>query len=115
MKLVALILAGSLAGCAPAVLLAGGVAVTGGAIAFGVHEQHAVVAASGGASSGPENVSAFSTPTSTPLPTTTPPTDMSPKVVIPATGGPPVVGIPVGGNIYVPASGGPPITGIPTH
>jgi len=36
-----------------------------------------------------------------------------PRLVIPATGGPPVIGIPVGGDLYVPVTGGPPIPGMP--
>jgi hypothetical protein len=37
-------------------------------------------------------------------------------LVLPATGGPPVVGIPVGGNLYLPTTGGPPIMATPlTH
>jgi hypothetical protein len=39
---------------------------------------------------------------------------MGPRIVLPATGGPPVVGIPLGGNIYMPVTGGDPIIGIPT-
>jgi hypothetical protein len=35
--------------------------------------------------------------------------------VIPATGGAPLLGIPLGGNLYLPATGGPPIVGIPTN
>ena len=38
----------------------------------------------------------------------------SPRLVIPADGGAPVMAIPVGGNQYIPVTGGPPITGIPT-
>ena len=38
----------------------------------------------------------------------------SPGLVIPATGGAPLLAIPVGGNQYLPVTGGPPITGIPT-
>jgi hypothetical protein len=35
------------------------------------------------------------------------------QLVLPAFGGPPVLGIPVGGAVYLPVSGGRPITGIP--
>ena len=44
-----------------------------------------------------------------------PPQDSNsmPRLIIPATGGPPVMGIPVGGNIFVPVTGGPPVPGIP--
>jgi|GEM_PF-6868765 hypothetical protein len=38
--------------------------------------------------------------------------DMSPRLVIPATGGPPVVAIPLGGNLYLPVTGGAPTPGI---
>lgn len=41
------------------------------------------------------------------------PVDTGPHLVVPATGGPPVVGIPVGGGLYVPATGGPPVPGTP--
>lgn len=40
--------------------------------------------------------------------------DNMPKVIIPVTGGPPVIGIPVGGGLFVPVTGGPPVMGIPT-
>ncbi|GEM_PF-5576845 len=40
--------------------------------------------------------------------------NMMPRVVIPVTGGAPVVGIPVGGGLYVPVTGGAPIPGILT-
>jgi hypothetical protein len=30
------------------------------------------------------------------------------------TGGPPVIGIPVGGGLFVPVTGGAPVMGIPT-
>lgn len=39
--------------------------------------------------------------------------NMGPREVIPATGGIPVLGIPVGGGLYVPVTGGQPIVGIP--
>ena len=39
--------------------------------------------------------------------------NMMPRLVIPVTGGPPVIGIPVGGDLYVPVTGGPPIPGMP--
>jgi hypothetical protein len=38
----------------------------------------------------------------------------SPRLIIPATGGPPVIGIPVGGGLFVPVTGGPPVIGIST-
>lgn len=40
--------------------------------------------------------------------------DFTPRLIIPATGGPPVIGIPVGGNLFQPVTGGPPVPGIPT-
>jgi hypothetical protein len=40
--------------------------------------------------------------------------DMSPRFIIPATGGAPVIGIPLGGNIFLPVTGGAPVIGIPT-
>jgi hypothetical protein len=40
--------------------------------------------------------------------------NLGPRLVIPATGGPPVIGIPVGGGLFLPVTGGPPIVGIPT-
>jgi hypothetical protein len=39
--------------------------------------------------------------------------DMSPRLVIPVTGGAPVLAIPLGGNLYVPVTGGAPTPGIP--
>ncbi len=38
----------------------------------------------------------------------------SPRLIIPVTGGPPVSGIPVGGDLFGPVTGGPPVLGIPT-
>lgn len=38
----------------------------------------------------------------------------SPRLIIPVTGGPPVIGIPVGGSLFVPVTGGPPVMGIST-
>jgi hypothetical protein len=40
--------------------------------------------------------------------------DMGPRIIIPTTGGAPVIGIPLGGNIYLPVTGGEPVVGIPT-
>jgi hypothetical protein len=40
--------------------------------------------------------------------------DNSPRLIIPLTGGPPVIGIPVGGNLFLPVTGGAPVPGIPT-
>ena len=39
--------------------------------------------------------------------------NMMPRLVIPATGGPPVIGIPVGGDLYIPVTGGAPIPEMP--
>jgi hypothetical protein len=36
-----------------------------------------------------------------------------PRLIIPATGGPPVIGIPVGGGLFLPVTGGTPVIGIP--
>ncbi len=52
-----------------------------------------------------------------PLPTPSaaqPADDMSPRLIIPVTGGPPVIGIPPGGGLFVPVTGGPAVMGIPT-
>jgi hypothetical protein len=57
---------------------------------------------------------AFEETASNPFPLTSPQIpNMMPRLVIPATGGPPVTGIPVGGNLYIPVTGGAPIVGIP--
>jgi hypothetical protein len=40
--------------------------------------------------------------------------NMGPQIVLPVTGGAPVIGIPLGGNIFQPVTGGPPVIGIPT-
>lgn len=37
-----------------------------------------------------------------------------PRIVNPGTGGPPIIGIPLGGGLFLPVSGGPPVFGIPT-
>jgi hypothetical protein len=44
---------------------------------------------------------------------TAPAADMAPRMVIPATGGAPILGIPVGGGLYIPVTGGAPIPGTP--
>ena len=46
-------------------------------------------------------------------PSPSPGNDMMPRMIIPATGGPPVLGIPLGGSIFQPATGGLPVFGIP--
>jgi hypothetical protein len=38
----------------------------------------------------------------------------SPQLIIPATGGPPVIGIPLGGDLFLPVTGGAPVPGIST-
>ena len=40
--------------------------------------------------------------------------DGVPRIVLPATGGLPVIGIPLGGNLFLPVTGGAPVIGIPT-
>jgi hypothetical protein len=40
--------------------------------------------------------------------------DTSPRFILPATGGAPVIGIPLGGDFYLPVTGGVPVIGIPT-
>ena len=36
-----------------------------------------------------------------------------PALVLPASGGAPLMAIPLGANVYLPVTGGPPVTGIP--
>lgn len=38
-----------------------------------------------------------------------------PQIILPATGGVPVIGIPLGGDIFLPVTGGPPVIGISTN
>ena len=54
--------------------------------------------------------------TSAAVTTLSPPQDENtgPRLIVPATGGAPVIGIPVGGNLFLPVTGGPPVVGIPT-
>ena len=40
--------------------------------------------------------------------------NMAPRIVIPVTGGIPVIGIPLGGDLFLPVTGGAPVIGIPT-
>jgi hypothetical protein len=40
--------------------------------------------------------------------------NIGPRIVIPATGGAPVIGIPLGGDMFLPVTGGAPVIGIPT-
>jgi hypothetical protein len=39
--------------------------------------------------------------------------NLGPRIIIPTTGGAPILGIPLGGNIYLPLTGGAPVIGIP--
>jgi hypothetical protein len=51
------------------------------------------------------------------VPDVFPPTQqqsMLPSIVLPVTGGAPVIGIPLGGDMFLPVTGGDPIIGIPT-
>src|SRR5580698_3362061 len=58
---------------------------------------------------------ATTTPTMLPPALSSPPIPSSaPQLVLPALGGLPVLGIPVGGNLYIPVTGGLPVIGIPT-
>src|SRR5260221_14251930 len=41
------------------------------------------------------------------------PTNGGPQPVLPVTGGPPVIGIPIGVNLYLPLTGVPPVVAIP--
>lgn len=38
----------------------------------------------------------------------------APQIIIPATGGAPEIGIPLGGDLYLPVTGGPPVIGLST-
>jgi len=38
----------------------------------------------------------------------------SPRLIIPADGSAPVIGIPIGGDLYLPVTGGPPVTAVGT-
>ena len=40
--------------------------------------------------------------------------NMQPQIIIPVTDGVPVIGIPLGGDIFLPVTGGAPVVGIPT-
>jgi hypothetical protein len=39
--------------------------------------------------------------------------NIGPRIIMPVTGGAPVIGIPLGGNIFLPVTGGAPVIGIP--
>jgi len=40
--------------------------------------------------------------------------DIGPQIILPATGGAPIIGVSLGGNIYLPVTGGAPVIGIAT-
>jgi hypothetical protein len=65
-------------------------------------------------SAGPDHDTPARAAPATPDPFQSQAPDTMPRLIIPATGGPPVIGIPVGGGLYVPTTGGPPVIGIPT-
>ena len=66
----------------------------------------------------PSAATALNTGTSAPSPPTFPASSIDenkmPRIILPATGGAPIIGIPIGGNIFLPSTGGPPVIGIPT-
>ena len=84
-----------------------------------------VLTLAGCASLGPMQAGDISTPVvPTISPPPTPPSpwpfpshsdNMLPRMIIPATGGPPVLGIPLGpgSTVFLPATGGPPVVGMP--
>jgi hypothetical protein len=39
--------------------------------------------------------------------------NIGPRIIMPVTGGAPVIGIPLGGNIFLPVTGGAPVIGMP--
>jgi hypothetical protein len=41
------------------------------------------------------------------------PANFGPQLIIPVTGGPPVMALPLGGTLYQPLTGDPPVTGMP--
>lgn len=45
--------------------------------------------------------------------TSAPSVHTEPRLVIPVTGGPPVLAIPLGGDSYLPVAGGPPVLAMP--
>jgi hypothetical protein len=63
-------------------------------------------------SSAPQPVTPFSARRSV-TPSAFQPPNSGPQLIMPATGGAPIVGMPVGGNVYMPATGGPPVMGMP--
>ena len=51
---------------------------------------------------------------SAPIDSSFPAQNIGPRLIIPVTGGAPVMGIPLGGNMFLPVTGGAPVTGIDT-
>jgi hypothetical protein len=47
-----------------------------------------------------------------PAPSPPQPEHFGPRLIVPVSGGPPVLGMPVGGNLYIPVTGGPPVPGM---
>ena len=39
--------------------------------------------------------------------------NIGPRIIMPVTGGAPVIGIPLGGDMYLPVTGGAPVIGMP--
>ena len=39
--------------------------------------------------------------------------NIGPRIIMPVTGGAPVIGIPLGGDMYLPVTGGTPVVGMP--
>jgi hypothetical protein len=64
-------------------------------------------------SAGPSFLETASDPFPPTLAGPSPDQNMMPRLVIPSTGGAPVIGIPVGGDLYLPVTGGAPIPGMP--
>ena len=48
-------------------------------------------------------------PSASPLPDQ----NIGPRIIMPVTGGAPVLGIPLGGDMYLPVTGGTPVVGMP--
>jgi hypothetical protein len=65
------------------------------------------------ASAGSTWTPAQKSPFDTPDPATPSLPDLSPRLILPVTGGPPVIGIPLGGSLFLRVTGGPPVIGIP--
>lgn len=69
------------------------------------------MAGTGISANDPSTIGTSSSPT---FPDTSSRHDTGTQIVLPVTGGAPVVAIPIGGDLYLPATGGPPIVGIST-